>query len=47
MREESKQMERSVRELDDIAGRSKVLRNQAAFLSNKLEMFSSTYLGQE
>jgi len=26
---------------------SKVLRNQATFLGNKLEMFSNTYLGLE
>merc|ERR1719495_2254395 len=47
MKEEAKQMERTVRELEDIAGRSKVLRNQASFLSNKLEMFATTYLGTE
>merc|ERR1712083_880543 len=44
MKEEAKALEREVRQLEEIAGRSKVLRNQAAFLSNKLEMFESTYL---
>merc|ERR1719317_885553 len=47
MKEEAKSLEREVRELEDIAGRSKVLRNQATFLGNKLEMFSTTYLGLE
>ena len=56
-------MEREVRQLEEIAGRSKVsqfslkcfktycavkvLRNQATFLGNKLEMFANTYLGLE
>merc|ERR1712002_396403 len=44
MKDSAKQMERALRELEDIASRAKVLRNQAAFLSNKLEMFESTYL---
>jgi len=47
MKDEAKQMERALRELEDIAAKSKVLRNQAAFLSNKLEMFSTTYLDRE
>jgi len=47
MKDSAKQMEKSYRELEDIAGRAKVLRNQAAFLSNKLEMFDSTYLQTE
>jgi len=47
MKDGSKQMERNIRELEDIAGRAKVLRNQASFLSNKLEMFESTYLQTE
>jgi len=47
MRDEGKQVERSIRELEDIAARSKVLRNQASFLSNKLEMFATTYLGSD
>merc|ERR1711936_1541753 len=44
MKDSAKEMEKNYRELEDIAGRAKVLRNQAAFLSNKLEMFESTYL---
>jgi len=47
MKEEAKSLERDVRQLEEIAGRSKVLRNQATFLGNKLEMFSTTYLGLE
>jgi len=47
MKDSAKQMEISIRELEDIAGRAKVLRNQATFLSNKLEMFESTYLQTE
>lgn len=47
MREESKHMERRYRELEEIAARSKVLRNQASFLSNKLEMFETTYLASD
>merc|ERR1712141_148875 len=39
MKEEAKALEREVRQLEEIAGRSKVLRNQATFLGNKLEMF--------
>merc|ERR1712059_97659 len=38
MKEEARNME-----LEEIAARSKVLRNQASFLSNKLEMFETTY----
>merc|ERR1719282_924830 len=47
MKEEAKSLEREVRQLEEIASRSKVLRNQATFLGNKLEMFSTTYLGLE
>ena len=64
MKEEAKSLEREVRQLEEIAGRSKVspqfslkcfktycavkvLRNQATFLGNKLEMFANTYLGLE
>merc|ERR1712242_616634 len=32
-----------MKELEDIASKAKVLRNQATFLANKLEMFESTY----
>merc|ERR1712083_452920 len=44
MKDSAKEMEKNYRELEDIASRAKVLRNQASFLSNKLEMFESTYL---
>jgi len=47
MREEAKAIEREVRELEEVASRSKVLRNQATFLGNKLEMFANSYLGQD
>jgi len=47
MKEEARNMERRYRELEEIAARSKVLRNQASFLSNKLEMFETTYLASE
>lgn len=46
MREDVKNLERVIRELDDTASRAKVLRNQATFLSNKLEMFEQTYLAE-
>merc|ERR1712098_1002313 len=44
MKDNAKTMEKNIKELEEIAGRSKVLRNQASFLGNKLEMFESTYL---
>merc|ERR1719282_1232345 len=47
MKEEAKSLEREVRQLEEIAAKAKVLRNQATFLGNKLEMFSTTYLGLE
>merc|ERR1719326_2005838 len=47
MKDNAKTMERNIKELEEIAGRSKVLRNQATFLGNKLEMFESTYLQTE
>merc|ERR1719431_2252181 len=47
MKDSAKEMERRYRELEEIAARSKVLRNQASFLSNKLEMFETTYLASE
>merc|ERR1719154_909365 len=47
MNDSAKILEISIRELEDIAGRAKVLRNQASFLGNKLEMFESTYLQTE
>merc|ERR1719282_2185053 len=47
MKEEAKSLEREVRQLEEIAAKAKVLRNQATFLGNKLEMFESTYLQTE
>merc|ERR1719282_493781 len=47
MKEEAKSLEREVRQLEEIASKAKVLRNQASFLGNKLEMFESTYLQTE
>jgi len=47
MKEDAKDMELRYRELDEIANRAKVLRNQASFLSNKLEMFETTYLSSD
>jgi len=44
MKDSGKQMERQILQLEEMAGRAKVLRNQATFLANKLEMFHSTYL---
>ena len=37
-------VETSIKELEEIASRSKVLKNQSTFLSNKLELFESSYL---
>lgn len=47
MKDSGKQMERQILQLEEMAGRAKVLRNQATFLANKLEMFHSTYLQTE
>ena len=47
MKDNAKTMERNIKELEDIASKAKVLRNQATFLGNKLEMFESTYLQAE
>merc|ERR1711997_135184 len=44
MKDLERQMERSIKELEEIASRSKVLKNQSTFLSNKLELFESSYL---
>merc|ERR1719289_135142 len=41
MSDEEKKIDASIKDLEEIAGRSKVLRNQATFLGNKLEMFST------
>ena len=47
MKDGAKTLERDIKELEEIASRAKVLRNQATFLGNKLEMFESTYLQTE
>merc|ERR1711879_986861 len=47
MKDSAKTLERDIKELEEIAARAKVLRNQATFLGNKLEMFESTYLQTE
>jgi len=47
MKDSVKQMDRNICELEDIGGKAKVLRNQASFLNNKLEMFETTYLQAE
>ena len=47
MKDSAKSLERDIKELEEIASRAKVLRNQATFLGNKLEMFESTYLQTE
>jgi len=44
LKEELKTVDKLIKELDEVAGRSKVLRNEASFLANKLDMFQSTYL---
>lgn len=44
MKDNAKTMEKNIKELEEIAAKAKVLRNQASFLGNKLEMFESTYL---
>merc|ERR1712083_1071988 len=47
MKDSARQIEQSVKELEEASSKAKVLRNQASFLSNKLEMFESTYLQTE
>merc|ERR1719282_1610485 len=44
MKDNAKTLEKNIKELEEIASKAKVLRNQASFLGNKLEMFESTYL---
>ena len=44
MKDLERQMERSIKELEEVASRSKVLKNQSTFLSNKLELFEASYL---
>jgi predicted GTPase/gas vesicle protein len=45
MKEDLKQIDRTIKDLEEVCSRSKVLRNEASFLANKLEMFQSSYLG--
>merc|ERR1712029_601751 len=44
MKDNAKTMERNIKELEEIAAKAKVLRNQANFIANKLELFDKTYL---
>lgn len=44
LKEDAKTLDRVVRELEETGSRAKVLKNQATFLNNKLEMFDQTYL---
>merc|ERR1712083_140269 len=44
LKEDAKNLDRVVKELEETGSRAKVLRNQATFLNNKLEMFDQTYL---
>merc|ERR1712117_507402 len=47
MKDDIKRIDAELAAMEENAARAKVLRNQAAFLSNKLEMFESTYLQTE
>merc|ERR1719186_727846 len=44
LKEDAKNLDRVVKELEETGSRAKVLRNQATFLNNKLEMFDQSYL---
>jgi len=44
MKDDLKTMDKTIGELEEVATKSKVLRNEASFLANKLDMFQSTYL---
>ena len=44
MKDTARQTERSMKELEETGTRAKVLKNQATFLNNKLELFESSYL---
>jgi len=44
MKDSARQIEQSVKELEETGTRAKVLKNQATFLNNKLELFESSYL---
>merc|ERR1711872_563368 len=44
MSDEVKKIDASIKDLEEVANRSKVLRNESSFLDNKLDMFQTTYL---
>ncbi len=44
MREDIRGIDRALKDLEEAAARSKVLKNQASFIANKLELFEQTYL---
>jgi len=44
MSDEVKKIDASIKDLEEVANRSKVLRNESSFLGNKLDMFQTTYL---
>jgi len=44
MKEELKQIDRTIKELEEVCNRSKVLRNEASFLANNLDVFQRSYL---
>ena len=47
MKEDIRNIDRTLHELEETGSRSKVLKNQANFISNKLELFEQSYLGDE
>ena len=47
MQEGIEKIDATLARLDEGASRSKVLKNQANFIANKLELFDRTYLGVE
>ncbi len=44
MKEDIRNIDRALKDLEEAIGRSKVLRNEANFIANKLELFEQTYL---
>merc|ERR1711860_60119 len=44
MKEDMKTIDKTIRELEEVGNKSKVLRNEASFLANKLDLFQATYL---
>lgn len=47
MKDEIKTIDRTLRDLEESASRSKVLRNQASFIANKLDIFEQTFLAED